>query len=68
MTSGKFKELTMTWSGADYEACIPESELNTDYDLLIYFSSFTDEGHAIIYPGLFHQEVVTPYFVISFSE
>lgn len=68
MAAGKFKELTMTWSGANYEADIPIRELNTEYDLLIYFTSFTDEGHAIIYPGLFHQEIKTPYFVISLSE
>ncbi|MFD1316390.1 hypothetical protein [Namhaeicola litoreus] len=65
MASGKFKELIMKWDGNNYSTQIPADYLNPEYDLLIYFTSFTEEGHVIIYPGLFHQEVETPYFVVS---
>ena len=65
MTSGKFNTINMMWNGSDYEAKIPENQLNTDYDLLVYFTSINNDGHVIIHPGLFHVKYLTPYYVIK---
>jgi hypothetical protein len=65
MAAGKFKELNMTWDGTNYIAEIPLDYLNTEYDLLIYFTSMTYEGHVTMHPGLFHEIYDAPYFVVE---
>ena len=59
MASGKFKELDMEWDGTNYIANIPLDSLDPDYDLLIYFTSVSNEGHVAMHPGLFHKKIIS---------
>lgn len=68
MASGKFKELKMEWDGTNYIANIPLDSLDPDYDLLIYFTSVSKEGHVAMHPGLFHKKIISPYYVIKIEE
>lgn len=68
MASGKFKELNMEWDGKNYVANIPVNDLNPEFDLLVYFTSMTDERHVTLHPGLFHNKYETPYYVIEINE
>lgn len=67
MASGEFKKLKMQWDGANYVTSIPADYLNSDFDLLIYFTSITDEGCVTMHPGLFHETYFTPYFVVEIN-
>ena len=68
MTSGKFKQLSMEWDGSNYIANIPVNNLGSDYDLLIYFTTLSNEGHVTMHPGLFHKKYYTPYHVVKIDE
>jgi hypothetical protein len=68
MTSGKFKELGMEWDGSNYISNIPIDSLDMDYDLLIYFTSISSEGHVAMHPGLFHKKIFTPYYVVHIEK
>ncbi len=68
MTSGKFEELPMKWDNTNYTINIPTAQLDPEYDLLIYFTSITDEGHTTMHPGLFHEKHPTPYYVVTLNE
>ncbi len=68
MTSRKFIEQNMAWDGENYTAIIPQNYLNPEFDLLIYFTSITDEGHVAMHPGLFNEQYFTPYYVVKMNE
>jgi hypothetical protein len=68
MVSGKFKDLSMEWNGENFTAYIPKNELNPEYDLLIYFTSITKEGHVTMHPGLYNESCLTPYYVVEIGE
>lgn len=67
MASGKFEELPMKWDNTQYTINIPTAHLDPEYDLLIYFTSITDEGHTTMHPGLFHEKHPTPYYVVTLN-
>jgi hypothetical protein len=67
MASGKFKELKMQWDGANYTASISANYLDSEFDLLIYFASTNENGHVTMYPGLFHEKCLTPYYVVEIN-
>ena len=68
MAAGKFKLQDMIWDGTNYIAEIPVEYLNSEYDLLIYFTSMTHEGHVTMHPGLFHKTHAEPYYVVEITE
>jgi hypothetical protein len=68
MTLGEFKKQKMTWNGGAYVAQIPTVNLNPDYDLLVYFSSITNQEEVVIYPGIFNKNHNMPYYTIEIEE
>ncbi|TWO34523.1 hypothetical protein E1J38_001325 [Seonamhaeicola sediminis] len=68
MAAGKFKKLTMTWNGNNYIANIPSKDLNPEFDLLVYFTSIDNHGHVIMHPRLFHEQQLTPYYIVKIIE
>jgi hypothetical protein len=68
MTSGKFNTLSATWDGENYVAYIPVVDLNTEFDLLVYFTFINKNGLVTMHPGLFHEKHLTPYYTIKYSK
>lgn len=67
MAAGKFKTIKMTWDGENYKADIPANSLNTNYNLLVYFTSINNKGQVTMYPGLYNTEQNMPYYVVHFK-
>lgn len=67
MTKGEFSELPMKWDGTNFIASIPAKDLNSDYDLLIYFTSFNENGNVTMHPGLYHEKHESPYYVVNIT-
>ena len=65
MTSGKFKKMTMKWDGTQYVTIIPSGEIDSNFDLLIYFTQISKNGGVLMNPGLFNDDAELPYYVIK---
>ncbi|MBC3758698.1 hypothetical protein H7U19_09810 [Hyunsoonleella sp. SJ7] len=65
MTKGKFNELNMEWDGTKYVAKIPMEVLDSNYDVLLYFTLLDTDGGVIVYPGLYNEIHSMPYFHIE---
>lgn len=68
MASGKFEVLPMKWDNTNYTINIPTDHLDPEYDLLIYFTSITEEGYTKMHPGLFHEKYLSPYYVVTLNQ
>ena len=68
MTLGAFNKQKMIWNGSAYVAQIPTESMNSDYDLLVYFTSITNREEVVIYPGIFNENHNAPYYTIKIEE
>ncbi|AJR04969.1 hypothetical protein [Siansivirga zeaxanthinifaciens] len=68
MTAGKFIEQPMLWNGNNYSANIPAKYLNPQYDLLVYFTTISKNGHVVMHPGILNEENLAPYFVVKLAK
>lgn len=68
MTLGVFNKQKMTWNEGVYIAQIPIERLNPDYNLLVYFSSITNNEEVVIYPGIFSEKQNAPFYTIEIEE
>ncbi|WP_248722395.1 hypothetical protein [Seonamhaeicola sp. ML3] len=68
MTLGKFSVQEMIWDGHAYLAKIPTSDLNPDYDLLVYFTSVKDNTEVVVFPGLYNETHNSPYYTIELEK
>ncbi len=64
LTEGKFKmaELAKTKSG--YRGKISGDYIEYGRDLLVYFAARNQTGNTVIFPGLYHPEQPSPYYII----
>jgi hypothetical protein len=68
MTLGEFKKQKMIWNGSAYVAQIPTEDFNPDFDLLVYFTSITNQEEVVIYPGIFNKNHNMPYYTLEIEE
>lgn len=68
MTLGAFNMKKMIWNGSDYVAKIPTENINPDFDLLVYFTSITNNEEVIIHPGIFNKKQNEPYYIVEIEE
>ena len=68
MAAGAFKQQKMEWDGKNYVATIPLDSINLDYDLLVYFSAMSLNGHVFFKPGGIVTMHRIPYYIVEISE
>ncbi len=61
---GVFQTIEMTSTDAGYEATIPRTYIERQWDLLVYASAVADDDTVIIIPGVYNPRVAMPYHVV----
>lgn len=68
MAAGAFKQMEMEWNGKSYVATIPLDSINLDYDLLVYFSAMSLNGHVHFNPGSIKSIHDNPYYIVEIKD
>ena len=64
-TEGAFRTIEMESTTAGYRGTIPAAYVDSEWDLLVYFSTIDEAGNPLLIPGLYHAEEPEPYYVIE---
>jgi hypothetical protein len=64
-TEGAFQTLKMEQTDRGYRAVVPGEYITSNWDLLVYVSTVTNDGDGVIVPGLYHATHAAPYRVVA---
>lgn len=64
-TEGAFEPIRMETTNRGYTGTIPADYVESEWDILVYFSTPDETGDPLLIPGIYHAENSEPYYVIE---